>query len=346
MILQKSLIFSVYVLLVLLLNPWIKRDRTAMKKVVWLFPFVLLCLPVIQHTAVVVELPSKFLSNTELIFSPSISLLGLLVPLVSMALFIRHLIQYILSVRKAMKNSILLKSIPGWGFLDIEVRISQAVSSPCCCGLFHPVILIPDHCQLEDHIWDKILDHERYHIHHFDLWIQILCYCLCCVYWFCPFTWIAYRKLRQSMELCCDEAILQESSLALRKQYALALLSFATMKQETLVSFQSNNIEERIISIMKKKQKKTIVWILCATLFTIFLGATMYQVQVHAENLDTQQSNAQKPAAQTSEKQSYEEYDSPFRIVAVYMESFDCNSPIKNVKYTVEKDGVCYFYYE
>ena len=92
----------------------------------------------------------------------------------------------------------------------VDVRISSNATSPSVCGLFRPVILMPD--QLGSHLSrgqiEAVLMHELAHIKRADLWINLLQALLQIVYFYNPLLWLANSVIRRIGELAVDEMVL------------------------------------------------------------------------------------------------------------------------------------------
>ena len=76
----------------------------------------------------------------------------------------------------------------------VEVRISDAVSSPMMIGLFKPTILLP----IRHYEYDElrlIIKHELTHYLHRDLWFKLLLILCRAVHWFNPFMVLFARSI-------------------------------------------------------------------------------------------------------------------------------------------------------
>ncbi|MBN1973544.1 MAG: hypothetical protein JW787_07885 [Sedimentisphaerales bacterium] len=92
----------------------------------------------------------------------------------------------------------------------IQLRLSDAVSSPAVCGLINPVILMPvnlvnnlSHVGLR-----STLIHELAHIKRLDLWINFVQTVLQIIYFYNPFVWYANSVIRRVCEEAVDETVL------------------------------------------------------------------------------------------------------------------------------------------
>ena len=152
----------------------------------------------------------------------------------------------------------------------IEIRQSDRVSAPLTYGVLRPAILLPGTMDWSDREKiDYILTHEYIHIRRFDALTKLILTAAVCVHWFNPLAWVMYVLANRDMELSCDEAVVRRMGESARTAYAMALIAMEETKLalSPLVShFSKNAIEERIISIMKIKQKSIWSVILAALL--------------------------------------------------------------------------------
>jgi len=135
----------------------------------------------------------------------------------------------------------------------------DAIRSPFVIGIVSPRIYLP--FRLNETQQQCILAHERYHIKRKDYLIKDFAYLLVMVYWFHPLVWAAYRLMCIDMEMSCDEKVISQFTVELRKEYSRLLLAFAVNKRQFSVrplAFGEENIMERIKNILN--DKKTAQW--------------------------------------------------------------------------------------
>ncbi|MDE6619044.1 MAG: M56 family metallopeptidase, partial [Lachnospiraceae bacterium] len=104
------------------------------------------------------------------------------------------------------------------------------IRSPFVTGMFSPKIYLP--FRLSEIEQQCILAHERYHIRRKDYLVKSFAYLLLIVYWFHPLVWAAYRLMCIDMEMSCDEKVVAEFTVDLRKEYSRLLLAFAANKRQ------------------------------------------------------------------------------------------------------------------
>jgi len=91
----------------------------------------------------------------------------------------------------------------------VRLKLSATASSPAVCGLWRPVILIPQ--QLADKLsalqLRAVLLHELSHIRRGDVWVHYAQTLLQICYWWHPLFWLANAQIRRVREQAVDEAV-------------------------------------------------------------------------------------------------------------------------------------------
>lgn len=127
-------------------------------------------------------------------------------------------------------QSLLLTLAPALGVgRRIDALLHEDVMGPLTCGLLKPAIILPATAQH----WDeatlmRALRHELEHVARWDSLTQFLARTVCAAYWFHPFVWAAWRRLRLEAERACDDAVLRDSDAG---DYASLLVSIARRRQ-------------------------------------------------------------------------------------------------------------------
>jgi beta-lactamase regulating signal transducer with metallopeptidase domain len=113
---------------------------------------------------------------------------------------------------------------------NVTVKLTPNSMSPAVCGLFRPVILIPQ--ALAENFSDEqlraVLLHELIHLRRRDVWLNFLQALLQIIYWWHPLVWIANARIRRGREEAVDDAVM----FALRDEaeaYAPTLLEVAKL---------------------------------------------------------------------------------------------------------------------
>jgi type II secretory pathway component GspD/PulD (secretin)/beta-lactamase regulating signal transducer with metallopeptidase domain len=117
----------------------------------------------------------------------------------------------------------LTQSHPG-----VRLKLTEDTMSPAVCGLFRPVILLPQSLveKLSAEQLRAVLLHEAIHLRRGDVWVNCAQALLQIVYWWHPLLWLASARIRRVREEAVDDAVM----LALRDDadiYAPTLLEVA-----------------------------------------------------------------------------------------------------------------------
>lgn len=112
----------------------------------------------------------------------------------------------------------------------VSLRFTAQPMSPAVCGLFRPVIILPQTLaeQLPPNQLRAVLLHELAHLKRGDVWVNCAQALLQVVYWWHPLLWPANVRIRRLREEAVDDAVM----LALRDDaptYAPALLEVAKL---------------------------------------------------------------------------------------------------------------------
>jgi len=130
----------------------------------------------------------------------------------------------------------------------VSLKISPNASSPAVCGLFRPVILMPQKLasNLGSDRLQVVLMHELAHIKRGDLWVNLAQTVLQIVYFYNPLLWLANAIIRRVREQAVDEAVLVAMGEA-AQQYPQALLDVAKL------AFRRPTLSLRLIGVVESK---------------------------------------------------------------------------------------------
>lgn len=140
---------------------------------------------------------------------------------------------------------------------------AEGVPSPFLWGLFRPVIYLPSGLKGEERTY--ILAHEMVHRNRRDYLVRPLILAFTMLHWFNPLVWFACAMCFKDMEISCDEAVLGNSAVSLRKSYAESLLKYAAGQNRFLISplgFGEPSVKFRIRNVLRFRKKN--VWISAA----------------------------------------------------------------------------------
>jgi len=135
-------------------------------------------------------------------------------------------------------------------------------------GYIRPRIYVP--MGLSRRTRKHILAHEWAHLQTGDHWFKLLAYLACCLHWFNPLVWVAYRLMCKDMEHACDERVVRYMNLEARKQYSHALLTCSTNHGHYTpcpVAFGEVSVKSRILSVLN--YRKPSFWITLIAVITV-----------------------------------------------------------------------------
>ena len=164
----------------------------------------------------------------------------------------------------------------------VEVRISDAVSSPMMIGLFKPTILLP----IRHYEYDElrlIIKHELTHYLHRDLWFKLLLILCRAVHWFNPFMVLFARSIEQECEYYCDMSVMENEPEKMRKVYCNSIVNTLAdqvrrngreMRPVLATSFYSpkSGLKHRFSMVLRGKTRKGIGVLILAGMLTVVSG--------------------------------------------------------------------------
>ncbi len=164
-----------------------------------------------------------------------------------------------LALRRKLKAARELKGVD----CPLPVYWSDALSSPCLCGVLRPRIYVtPAAVESPDRL-RHVLAHELTHYRQKDHWWALLrCVCLC-LYWFDPLVWWAAALSRQDGELACDEGAIRALGEGERISYGRTLVAMiaagrtSLLQTATTMTGGKRKVRERIKLIARRP--KTVI---------------------------------------------------------------------------------------
>ena len=165
---------------------------------------------------------------------------------------------------------------------QVEVRISDAVSSPMMIGLFKPTILLP----IRHYEYDElrlIIKHELTHYLHRDLWFKLILILCRAVHWFNPFMVLFARSIEQECEYYCDMSVMENEPEKMRKVYCNSIVNTLAdqvrrngreMRPVLATSFYSpkSGLKHRFSMVLRGKTRKVIGVLILAGMLTVVSG--------------------------------------------------------------------------
>lgn len=166
--------------------------------------------------------------------------------------------------------------------IPIFVYATSGINSPFWYGFLRPRIFIPVH--LLDSFSEKNLEHiflhELAHYKRFDLQVALLQTILQSLYWFNPFVWYSFWKMRADRELACDELVLKVLGKEESDSYGRTLVSLLkSVKHNRLVpvtiglSDDRHNLKRRV-TMIANFTKKPVIWSIIGLLVFVLTAST------------------------------------------------------------------------
>jgi len=130
----------------------------------------------------------------------------------------------------------------------VGLKVSANTASPAVCGLFRPVILVPQNLAptLGSSRLRPILLHELAHVRRGDLWINLVQTILQIIYFYNPLLWLANSIIRRVREQAVDEAV-QVAMGDSAPQYPQTLVDVAK------IAFSRPVLSLRLIGVVESK---------------------------------------------------------------------------------------------
>lgn len=186
----------------------------------------------------------------------------------------------------------------------VKVLVSDNTISPMTYGIFRPVIILSDNSTQQI---EFVLKHELSHIKSLDVLKKAFAILVLSVFWFNPIMWVAVRMFNEDIEFACDERVLKSSAKDIRTAYALALIEMnRTNKNSKLLlssGFSKNNIEEKIVLIMKSNKTKLAKTIAVACAAIAAVGISDFTITSASEKDDAMYSDNSGTGNITSESE-------------------------------------------
>lgn len=170
---------------------------------------------------------------------------------------------------------------------NVVVRESKYVKSPMTFGLINNYVILPaniDEWLSLDEI-KYIFLHELHHYKSKDIATNYQIVIFQIIYWFNPFVWIAFRKMRLDREIACDHAVLSSLDEDYHRAYGITIINFVDKisRQKNFILFNQfngskNQIKSRIERIASYQKESKILKLKSTAVFTILGGLVASQI--------------------------------------------------------------------
>ena len=150
--------------------------------------------------------------------------------------------------------------------------ICDHISSPFILGVFRPKIYFPSAMDEADRSY--VLAHEKAHLKRKDYLWKPIGFLLLTIYWFNPILWIAYILLCRDIELACDEKVIEQMGIGIKKQYSDALINCSVPRRMVAacpIAFGEVAVKERVKNVLN--YKKPAFWIIIVAVIACAVAA-------------------------------------------------------------------------
>lgn len=165
----------------------------------------------------------------------------------------------------------------------------EGIATPFVLGISRPKIYLPAHLQEKERQY--VIAHEKVHIARKDHLVKIISYAAVCIHWFNPLVWLAFVLMEADMEMSCDEAVLKQLGVGVKKEYSRSLLALSTGKtkfQGSPLAFGEGQVKGRVRNILAYR-KRTVLAIVLTAIVLLAVGAGLILDPVRTGNLSEEE---------------------------------------------------------
>lgn len=119
----------------------------------------------------------------------------------------------------------------------VKIIQTKEIDIPMVVGFFKPIIFLPEIC-FSNYELKNILLHEWTHFLHKDIWIKLIMYLICSVFWWNPFVHLLKNEINHLLEIRCDVSITSEMDEKGRIRYLESISK--VIKSARRKNFQHN----------------------------------------------------------------------------------------------------------
>lgn len=122
---------------------------------------------------------------------------------------------------------------------NVSLRRSKIVKSPMMYGIMKPTVVIP-HTEYSETDLYLILKHELTHYKRHDIELQFVLFLVRSFYWFNPFVHLMAKKFNETIELICDEYVINGKDSSYKRKYMETILHSVEQQTSRSSIFTSN----------------------------------------------------------------------------------------------------------
>ena len=156
-----------------------------------------------------------------------------------------------------------------------NIFVCERIKTPFILGIVSPRIYLPSDMSMVQQ--NSVIAHEQAHLKRKDYLWKPFGYCLLAVYWFNPFSWLAYVLFCRDIELACDERVIRNLDMEQKKTYSKVLLSFSEPGNPITacpLAFGEIGVKQRIKAVLN--YKKPAFWAFAGTILVIGITAVCF----------------------------------------------------------------------
>lgn len=156
-----------------------------------------------------------------------------------------------------------------------NIRVCDQVDTPFILGIIRPRIYLPSAMGEQD--MEYVIAHEKDHLKRHDHWWKPLGFLLLTIYWFNPVIWIAYILLCRDIELACDEKVIRDMGIEIKKPYSNALINCSVPRSTIAacpLAFGEVGVKVRVKSVLN--YKKPAFWIIVVAAISCIVVAVCF----------------------------------------------------------------------
>ncbi len=179
-----------------------------------------------------------------------------------------------LKIRKSVREAVVLRD---------NIWVCDRISTPFILGVFRPRVYLPSNLSESDA--EYVIAHETAHLKRRDHLIKPLSFLLLSVYWFNPVLWVAYVLLCRDIELACDEKVIKQLGVEVKKPYSMALINCSVSRRGIAacpLAFGEVGVKSRIKAVLN--YKKPAFWIIVVSVVASVVVAVCFLTNPKGES--------------------------------------------------------------
>lgn len=161
-----------------------------------------------------------------------------------------------------------------------NIMVCDNIPSPFILGIIKPKIYIPSSTAQSDTHY--VLAHEKAHLKRLDHIWKPLGFLLLSVYWFNPMLWVAYILLCRDIELACDEKVIRQLGMEVKKPYSTALVNCSVTRRAITacpLAFGEVGVKKRVKTVLKYKKPTFLIIAIALIICVAFAGCFLTNPQ-------------------------------------------------------------------